>query len=142
MLEELTLSKKTPITAALNAQTAMRHKFLAAIDTQIAAAEAQTENRPFVRLGKRWLSDGESGERVQKEVPLRFLPWWWRDETGMVMLTLRYGSRPIELRPGKPTIEIGDESNLLPTLKLIREAAALGELDSMLVTAKPRRRRC
>ena len=76
-----------------------------------------------------------------KEVPVRFLPWWWRDEAGKLMLTLRYGSKRIELKPGKPAIEVGEDAALVPTLKLIREAVAAGELDKLLVAAKEHRRR-
>lgn len=108
---------------------------------QVAAAEAHSENKPFLRRGKRWIPDQQTGERVLKEVPLRFLPWWWRDEAGKLLLTLRYGSKRIELKPGKPAIEVGEEEHLLPTLKLIREAVAAGELDKLLVTAKEQRRR-
>ncbi len=57
------------------------------------------------------------------------------------MLTLRYGSKWIELRPGKSAIEIGEEAQLLPTLKLVPEAVAAGELDKLLMTAKEQRRR-
>ncbi len=58
------------------------------------------------------------------------------------MLTLRYGSKRIELKPGQPAIEIGEEAQLLPTLKLVLEAAVAGELDKVLMTAKEQRRRC
>jgi len=52
------------------------------------------------------------------------------------MLTLRYGSKRIALKPGKPAIEIGEEAQLVPTLKLVRQAVAAGELDKLLMTAK------
>lgn len=84
------------------------------------------------------MPDGETGERMLKEVPVRFLPWWWRDEAGKLMLTLRYGSKR---KPGKPAIDIGEEARLIPTLKLVREAVAAGELDKLLMTAKELRRR-
>jgi Family of unknown function (DUF6641) len=141
MLDSLKLTEKTPYAAFSTPEAHLRRKFLSALDTQIAAAEAHSENKPFLRRGKRWLPDQQTGERVLKEVPLRFLPWWWRDEAGKLMLTLRYGSKRIELKPGKPAIEVGEEQHLLPTLKLIREAVAAGELDKLLVTAKQQRRR-
>ena len=88
-----------------------------------------------------------SGVRVPPPLPppklklLRFLPWWWRrDEAGKLMLTLRYGSQRTELKPGKPAIEVGEKEHLVPTLKLVREAVAAGELDKLLMTAKEQRR--
>ena len=141
MLDKLKLTEKTPHAAFSTPEAHLRRKFLSAIDTQIAAAEARSQGQPFIRRGKRWLPDGEGGERVLKEVPVRFLPWWWQDEAGKLMLTLRYGSKRIELKPGKPAIEVGDEAQLVPTLKLVREAVAAGELDKLLMTAKEQRRR-
>jgi hypothetical protein len=112
------VTEKTPYVAFSTPGAHLRRKFLAAIDTLIAAAEAHSENKPFIRRGRRWLPDNETGERVLEEVPWRFLPWWWRDEAGKVLLTLCYGSKRIELKSGKPAIEVvGDAQHLLPTLK-------------------------
>ena len=55
------------------------------------------------------------------------------------MLDVRYGNRRIELKPGKPTIEVGSAENLLPTLRAVREAVAAGELDALLMAAKKER---
>ena len=56
-----------------------------------------------------------------------------------VMLDVRYGNRRIELKPGKPTIEVGSTDNLLPTLKAVKETVAAGELDKLLMAAKKER---
>ncbi len=89
----------------------------------------------------RWIIGPESGERVRKDVPVRFRRWWWSDDTGKVMLDVRYGNRRIELQPGKPTIEVGSAENLLPTIQAVREAVAAGELDKLLMAAKKERGR-
>ena len=78
------------------------------------------------------IPDPETGERVRKDVPVRFRRWWWSDDTGNVMLDVRYGNRRIELQPGKPTIEVGAAENLLPTIQAVRETVAAGELDKLL----------
>ncbi len=49
--------------------------------------------------------------------------------------------RRAELKPGKPTIEIGSTDKLLPTLKDVGEAVAVGELDRLLMDAKKERGR-
>ncbi len=72
-------------------------------------------------------------------MPVRFKPWWWTDETGKLLLTLRYGNKPLELEKGKPTIEIAQAENLLTTLNLVKEAAGAGELDKKLMAAKSER---
>ena len=49
------------------------------------------------------------------------------------MLDVRYGNRRIELKPGKPMIEVGSTDELLPTLQAVKEAVAAGELDKLLL---------
>ncbi len=61
------------------------------------------------------------------------------DDTGNVILDVRYGNRRIELKPGKPTIEVGSTDKLLPTLQAVKEAIAAGELDKLLMDAKKER---
>ena len=87
----------------------------------------------------RWITDKETGEKARKEVPVRFRRWWWNDDTGKLMLEVRYGNKPLELRPGKPTIEIGEQDNLLPVLNTLKESIAAGELDKLLMDAKKAR---
>ena len=92
-----------------------------------------------IRRAKRWVDDPESGERVLKEVPVRFRPWSWTDENGKVMLEVRYGNKRLEIKPKKAAIEVGEMSNLVPTLKLLKEAVEAGELDKVLTAAKEER---
>ncbi len=72
-------------------------------------------------------------------MPVRFRQWWWNDDAGKVMLEVRYGNRPLELRPGKRTIEIGEQDNLLPVLSTLRQGIVAGELDKLLMDAKKAR---
>jgi hypothetical protein len=93
---------------------------------------ADANDEPFVLRGMRWVNDPETGERVRKEMPLRFRRWWWKDESGQLMLAVRYGNKRIELAPKKPTIGVGDQEQLVPTLTTVREAVLAGELDKAL----------
>ncbi len=54
---------------------------------------------------------------------------------------MRYGNKRIELAPKKPTIEVGETDNLVPTLETIKEAVIAGELDKQLAAVKQRRKR-
>ncbi len=139
MLDKLKLSDKTPHAAFSTPEAHLRQKFLGALDVQIAAAEVHASGETYIRYGKRWMEDAETGEKVLKEVPVRFSPWWWQDEAGKLMLTVRYGNRRLEMKPGKPGIEVGDIDNLLPTLNTVREAVGAGELDKVLTAAKASR---
>jgi hypothetical protein len=87
----------------------------------------------------RWITDTETGESVRKEVPVRFNRWHWKEESGKVFIQLRYGNKPLELKKGKPTIEVAGEDELLPMLRGLREAIVEGEFDTVLMAAKKER---
>ena len=140
MLETLNFTDKTR-DAGTSPEGRLRQKLLAAIDLQISAAKAEANGEEFVRQAMRWITNKETGEKVRKEVPIRMRRWWWNDDTGKVMLEVRYGNKPLELQPGKPTIEIGEQDNLLPVLSTLRQGIVAGELDKLLMDAKKARPR-
>ena len=45
---------------------------------------------------------------------------------------MRYGSKPLEFAKGKNAIELGSEAEVADTLRKVREAAELGELDALI----------
>ncbi len=139
ILDKLTLSNKTKAGATISPEARVRSKMLAGLDVQIAAVEAQANGEIYIKRDMRWITDTETGERVRKEVPVRFNRWHWADETGTVFIQLRYGNKPLELKKGKPTIEIGSDDKLLPTLRGLREAIVEGEFDAVLMAAKKER---
>ena len=141
MLEKLTFSDKLRTAVLVSPEARLRRKMLDALELQINAAEAEAKGEEFVRRAMRWITDKETGERARKEVPVRFRRWWWNDGTGKVMMEVRYGNKPLEIHPGKPTIEVGKQDNLLSVLNAVREAVAAGELDKLLMDAKKARPR-
>jgi hypothetical protein len=52
-----------------------------------------------------------------------------------VNLSVRYGSKPLELAKGKNAIELNQSSELVPTLQLIKDAVVAGELDEAIAAA-------
>ncbi len=135
MLESLKFTDKTR-DAGTSPEGRLRHKLLAAIDLQISAAQAEANGEEFVRRAMRWTTNKDTGEKVRQEVPIRMRRWWWNDDTGKVMLEVRYGNKPLELQPGKPTIEIGEQDNLLPVLSMLRQGIAAGELVKLRMEAR------
>ena len=129
ILEKLSFSDKTRAAMLTSPEAKLPGKMLEALDLQIAAARAMLNGDTFIRRAMRWVKDPETGERVRKEMPVRFRPWYWKDEQGNFMLDVRYGNRRIELKPKKPAIEVGEGENLVRTLETIREAVNAGELD-------------
>ena len=139
ILDKLTLSNKTKAGAVASPEIRVRGKMLEGLDVQIAAAEAQANGETYIKRANRWITDTETGERVRKEVPVRFNRWHWRDESGKVFIQLRYGNKPLELKKGKPTIELSGKDELLPTLRGLRDAITEGEFDAVLIAAKKER---
>ena len=45
---------------------------------------------------------------------------------------MRYGSKPLEFAKGKNAIELASEVEVADTLRKLREAAELGELDTLI----------
>ena len=39
---------------------------------QIAAAEAEAKGETYIRRALRWVTDPDTGERVRKEIPVRY----------------------------------------------------------------------
>jgi alkylated DNA repair dioxygenase AlkB len=93
ILEKLSFSDKTRAAMLTSPEVKLRGKMLDALDLQIAAAEAMLNGETFVRRVMRWVDDPETGERVRKEVPVRYRTWFWKDEQGSFMLDIRYGNR-------------------------------------------------
>ncbi len=140
ILSKLNLSDKTKAAMLTSPEIKLRGKMLEALSLQIEAAKAMLNGETFIRRAMRWVDDPETGERVRKEVPVRYRPWFWKDEQGNYMLEVRYGNRRLELKPKKSTIEVGEAEKLIPTLETLREAVNAGELDKLLKEAKSSRK--
>ena len=56
------------------------------------------------------------------------------DPTGAVVLTVRYGAKPIEFSKGLAAIVVGKKERLIPTIETVIAAVEAGELDAMLAT--------
>ena len=139
ILDKLNFSDKTKASAVMSPEVRVRGKMLEALDVQIAAAEAQANGETYIKRAIRWITEAETGERIRKEVPVRFNRWHWKDESGKVFIQLRYVNKPLELKKGKPTIELSSEDQLLPTLRGLRDAIVAGEFDIVLTAAKKER---
>ena len=73
-----------------------------------------------------------SGADQRREVPKRIKRWWITNLDGTAQLTIRYGSKALELAKGKSAIECADAGQIAPTLMKVKEAAISGELDLLL----------
>lgn len=130
-LSKLTLSAKSP-RHKLSALERKKQKLLAQLDRQTEAAEAELDDIDFINEVQRWVRVEGSDEKklVTKCVPFR--KWWWKNEIGQMMFSVRVNNRLFEIEPGKPAIEVGKLKDLPAVLQTLREAIVAGELDERL----------
>ncbi len=112
-----------------------RNKLSAKLWEQIELARGQATGKPFVMLKQRTVKDAESGLRKTVDVPKRLRPWWWMSDTGKVCVSIRYGSKTLELAKGKAAVEVANPEDLIKTLEAVRGAVEAGELDAQIEVA-------
>ena len=110
-----------------NSIAVRRCKLIAKIDEQIQLA-ANKEHTPTQH---KWVTDDE-GKQTKVEVAKRVKRWWTTSVDGKINLVVRYGSKPLEFAKGKNAIELASEADVADTLRKVREAAELGELDALI----------
>jgi len=104
-----------------------RHKLMAKIDEQIQLAT----NKDYTPTQHKWVTDDES-KQTKVEVTKRVKRWWTASVDGKINLVVRYGSKPLEFSKGKNAIELASEAEVADTLRKVREATELGELDALI----------
>ena len=104
-----------------------RRKLIAKLDEQIQIAT----NKDYTPTQHKWVTDDE-GKQTKVEVAKRVKRWWTASVNGKTNLVLRYGSKPLEFAKGKNAIELASEAEVADTLRKVREAAELGELDVLI----------
>lgn len=110
--------------------TKRRRKLLDKLAEQMRLAE-DAEYQP---TAFKWV-EGEGGERQRVRVPKRIKRWWGKDAKGNTVLTVRYGSKPMELAKGKQAIKLTAESDVVLTLQAVVSAVEAGELDTAIEAA-------
>ena len=104
-----------------------RNKLIVRLQQQIALAQ----DPQFTLTRQKWIAD-ETGVKQLRELRKRVRAWWRTDPTGAVVLTVRYGAKPIEFAPGKAAIAVGKKEKLISTLETVIAAVEAGELDGVL----------
>jgi len=110
-----------------NPTAVRRRKLIAKIDEQIQLAT----NKDYTPTQYKWVADAD-GNQKKVEVAKRVKRWWTASVDGKINLVVRYGSKPLEFVKGKNAIELASEAEVADTLRKVREAAELGELDALI----------
>ncbi|MDC3278935.1 hypothetical protein OAU68_01425 [Litorivicinus sp.] len=104
-----------------------RKKLIAKIDEQIQLAT----DPDFQPMKTKWIKD-EYGSDQKVTVPKRVKRWWNENLDGSVVLTIRYGSKPLEFAKGKAGIALENDGAVVPALEQIKSGVAAGDLDPLL----------
>lgn len=111
-----------------------RNKLAAKIEEQLQLATAQKEGRLYAPKRIKNVTNAE-GERVVVETTKRVKEWYWTTPANKINLSVRYGSKTLELSKGKNAIELSSGEELLSTLSMLKDAVIAGELDDAITNA-------
>ena len=104
-----------------------RHKLLAKLAEQLQLAR----NSDYQPTKTQYVSDAD-GNLTAVQRSKRIRRWWTVKANGTVQLTIRYGSKPLELAKGKNAVELASADELVRTLEQIRAAVEQGEFDELI----------
>ena len=116
-----------------------RNKLAAKIEEQLQLATAQKEGRLYAPKRIKTVTN-ELGERVAVETTKRVKEWFWTTPANKINLSVRYGSKTLELAKGKNAIELSTGDELLTTLSMLKDAVSAGELDDAITNASDKLR--
>jgi hypothetical protein len=112
-----------------------RNKLINALHDQLELARAEAEGREYLKSRRRQVKNPVTGEYAEAVVSRRPRAWFWTADDGKLYLSLRYGTRVLELAKGKSAIEVGEKKQLVPVIEALKQAVAAGEVDQQLTTA-------
>ena len=109
-----------------------RYKLSNKLWEQIQLARSQFLNEPFNITKMKTVKNLDTGASETIAVTKKIRPWWFNSEVGSLCVTIKYGTKVIELAKGKPSIEVTDKDQLISTLELVKKAVEAGELDQQI----------
>ena len=112
-----------------------RNKLSNKLWEQIQLAKSQIDGTTFAVKKFRTVKDKETGLRKQVEMPKRIREWWFRNDAGKVCVSVKYGTKVIELAKGKPSIQVDSGDDLVKALETVKIAVEAGDLDSQIELA-------
>lgn len=117
-----------------------RNKLAKRLWEQMELAKAEQMGTTFAPTRLRSVVQNDTGLRKQVEVAKRVKAWWFVAENGKLVLSVRYGTKVLELAKGKWAVEVGTDKDLVPTLQLLKDAVLSGELDAQIEAASEKLR--
>jgi hypothetical protein len=136
LLSKLKVTTRPESTKA-NPLLSKRERLLTKLDQQRKMALCYVNDEVYTAYKEKWANDPETGERTKIRIAKNVSSWFYK-RNNCYFLEVRYANKPMELSKGMHAIEVGNKTNLLPTIDTVIEAVIAGELDTVLTTsAKP-----
>src|SRR5271169_4093125 len=91
------------------------------------------QNPSYVRTVQRWTGKGDERRQVEKQQWVQ--PRWRTDANGNVVMSVYYGTKPIEFERGKAGIAVASKDKLAGLIDALIGAAKGGELDGLMAAS-------
>jgi hypothetical protein len=108
---------------------ARRTKFVAKLEEQ----KLLLKDPNHVRTVQRWTKVDGQRQAVTKQQAVR--PWWKTDPTGQVVMSIKFGAKPLEFEKGKAGIVVPSKDKLPVVIDTLISAVRAGELDELFSQA-------
>jgi hypothetical protein len=102
-----------------------RAKFVAKLEEQ----KLLLKDPNHVRTVQRWTKVDGQRQATTKQQAVR--PWWKTDPAGQVVMSVKFGAKPIEFEKGKAGIVVPSKDKLPAVIDTLIAAVKAGELDDL-----------
>jgi hypothetical protein len=110
-----------------------RAKFIAKLEEQ----KLLVQDPAYIRTVQRMADvDGQKQPVVLKQ---RVRPWWKVDPSGQIIMSIKFGAKPIEFEKGKAGIAVPSKDKLPTVIDTLIAAVRAGELDDLFTQASKSR---
>ena len=106
-----------------------RTKFVAKLEEQ----KLLLKDPNHVRTVQRWTKVNGERQAITKQQAVR--PWWKTDPSGQVVMSIKFGAKPIEFEKGKAGIAVPSKDKLPTVIDTLIAAVRAGELDDLFSQA-------
>ena len=108
---------------------ARQAKFVAKLEEQ----KLLLKDPNHVRTVQRWTKVNGERQATAKQQAVR--PWWKTDPSGQIVMSIKFGAKPIEFEKGKAGIVVPSKDKLPTVIDTLIAAVRAGELDDLFTQA-------
>jgi hypothetical protein len=111
-----------------------RNKLISRLWEQIQLLKSIENGTEFTVKKLKSVKD-HNGNVKREHMPKRLKPWWFTNLDGQLCVSIRYGSKYLEIKHGMRIIQAVNNHELLEILETVKKAVADGELDALIEQA-------